>query len=151
MYNVNIKVHRVTKQYFRRLVYCKNVKMFLQSMSKRKPMHFNQISPKCRNLQSFLIQLHKGTFLHFLDATAPPAGSFVQEDGKCTGCFNKEPAPRLNLFSSKMIPQVANLYQSSLQAPMGHCKSCVVHPQYKRTSISLFCFQEIHTIFIRSR
>ena len=93
MYNVNIKVHRVPKQYFRNFVYCKNardvrthLKMFVHSMSKRKPMHFNQIWPKFRNLQSFLIQLQEGTFLHFY--ATPRAGSFVRGDGKCTGCSN---------------------------------------------------------------
>ena len=134
MYNVNIKVHRVPKQYFRRFVYCKNarnvrthLKMFVHSMSKRKPMHFNQIWPKFRNLQSFLIQLQEGTFLHFFMQHLVLA---VLYEGMASVLV----APTRNLppnkpFSSKMILQVANFYQSSLQAPiycisMDRCKCC---------------------------
>ena len=129
MYNVNIKVHRVPKKYFRRFVYCKNardvrthLKMFVHSMSKRKPMHFNQISPKFRNLQSFLIELQEGTFLKFFIQHLLLAVLYERMASVLV-------APTRNLppnkpFSSKMILQVANFYQSSLQAPMGRCKSC---------------------------
>ena len=76
----------------------------------------------CRNLQSFLIQLQDGTFLHFFMQHLLLAVLYERMASVLV-------APTRNLppnkpFSSKMILQVANFYQSSLPAPMGRCKSC---------------------------
>ena len=144
MYNVNIKVHRVPKKYFRRFVYCKNardvrthLKMFVHSMSKRKPMHFNQISPKFRNLQSFLIQLQEGTFLHFFMQHLVLA--VLYEGMASVLVAPTRNLPQINLSPPKWfskLPTSINL-PSKLQWVVAN----LVEQQYKRTNVSSFCFQ----------